>query len=67
MHAPIDWIDLIEVQLDKLASEGGASAEVMKPDYEAGIVRARLVKIAALCMSGIMSIDRLAAREAQGA
>jgi len=61
MHNPMDWIDLIDVQLDKLAHEGGPGVEAdpVTPDHDTELVRQRLVKVAALAIAGIQSIDRL--------
>ncbi len=58
-HAPMDWINLVEDQIDKLGSEGGDNASI--PDT--ALIRARLVKIGALAIAGIRSIDRLASTE----
>ncbi len=58
-HAPMDWINLVEHQIDKLGSEGGEHAAI--PDT--ALIRARLVKIGALAIAGISSIDRLTSAE----
>ncbi len=59
MHAPMDWPNLVDYQLDKLTDEGGESGHL--PDT--ALVRARLVKIGAIAIAGIGSIDRLTRAE----
>ncbi len=59
MHAPMDWSNFIDYQLDKLADEGGEAGHL--PDTT--LVRARLLKIGALALAGVGSIDRLARAE----
>ncbi len=59
MHAPMDWPNLVDYQLDKLTDEGGEAGHL--PDT--ALVRVRLVKIGALAIAGIGSLDRLASTE----
>lgn len=50
---PLGWIDHIDMQIDKLAQEGGGTGR-----GDAPLIRARLLKIGALAIAGLQSIDR---------
>lgn len=54
-HAPTDWLDLIDDQMMAVTQEGGEATG-------ADVIRARLIRIAALAIAGIGSLDRIAAR-----
>jgi hypothetical protein len=58
-HVPFDWLGRVDRQLRRAFDEG---CEI-EADAQA-VVRARLVKIAAVALAGIQSIDRIAKREA---
>lgn len=57
-HAAIEWLDYISHQIDRA---GGNSGIVGASGLPAATVRGRLVKIAALALAGIQSIDRKSA------
>jgi hypothetical protein len=54
-HGPIEWLGFIDYQADKAISE---TAGLQTDRSIAPYVRARLVKIAALAVAGMASIDR---------
>jgi hypothetical protein len=57
-HGPGEWLEYISHQLDQ------ADAAASFPDEVAWSVRDRLIKIAALSVAAIESIDRVTARNA---
>ena len=61
LHAPVDWIDFIETQLEKLCYAATDGHRPIPPLYDTALVRSCLVKIGALCVAGIGSIDRRSA------
>lgn len=54
-HPPATWLDLIDDQLMAAGMEGDETTT-------AAVIRARLVKVAALAIAGIQSLDRAGAR-----
>jgi len=59
-HSPVDWLDLVNQQIDKASLAAGAGA--ITPLGEMQLVRLRLSRIAALAVAGMQSIDRLRAK-----
>jgi hypothetical protein len=58
-HPPFEWVEIVAHQVERTIDEG-----TERPGADAAVVRARLVKIAAVALAGIQSIDRIAKREA---
>jgi hypothetical protein len=58
-HPAFEWVAMVSHQVECTYDEG-----FERPGADAAVVRARLVKIAAVALAGIQSIDRIAKREA---
>ena len=57
-HTPADWLDILDGQLQRAAGEGSERPEEALP-----LLRARLVKIGAVALAALQSLDRIRARE----